>query len=641
MSTHSTDEAVASESEHPTTRREQRDGERAEVTQRRAVLGAALAGVIGAGGAAAFLLGNRDPARASDATALAGAMKPDSVGGAGPLEVGDRTGMGGAIRRGPSRPDDDAATASSDGMTSASGTGGDRPAAQQPQAAGGPGTRDESFSQTQSAQELPPGKQYTGFAEAAAAAEPLESVFDPSLSQAHLLRRATFGPRPSDVEALEEMGIDRWLSAQLSPESVADPDGDAAWGAFSLAGADASRIFNNTQQYSWDAMVATTTAVLGRQIFSSRQLFEVVVDVLSNHLHVPVPSESWDSSPGYLVDVIRANAFGSYKDMLLAAMRHPAMLQFLNNDVSTKSSVNENLGRELLELHTVGVSGGYTEEDVRNSAYILTGRGIERDPASRFVYRADRHYTGPVRVLDFEHENSGADGGLEVGDAYLSYLAEHPSTARLLARKLATRFVTDVPSDDLIERLAQVYLDNDTSILEVVRAIFLSSDFWSAQGTKVRRPLEDAVGAARVLDARPGGGVADGLSAMYWQLTEAGQAPHNWSPPNGFPDVAAAWLNSGGMVMRWNAHRALVGQWWKGIEIEDAEVLAAPADGASVAEWLDAIGVRLTGQPLSAEAREAMLAFLEVGADAPAADSVGSARHLLALVLDSATFQIR
>jgi uncharacterized protein (DUF1800 family) len=145
------------------------------------------------------------------------------------------------------------------------------------------------------------------------------------------------------------------------------------------------------KKYSWDAMFEYAQATLARQIWSRRQVYEVMVDFWANHLNLPMPSDAaWDLGTSYHNDVIRRHALGSFTDMLLAAMRHPAMLAYLDNNQSTRTSVNENLGRELLELHTVGVQGGYTETDVRNSAYILTGRTVDGDTGT-FRYDPKRH----------------------------------------------------------------------------------------------------------------------------------------------------------------------------------------------------------------------------------------------------------
>jgi uncharacterized protein (DUF1800 family) len=389
-------------------------------------------------------------------------------------------------------------------------------------------------------------------------------------------------------------------------------------------------------------MFETAQATLARQIFSSRQLYEVVVDIMTNHLHVAVPSEQWHTSPDFIKNVIRKYTFGTYTSMLLAAMKHPAMLEYLNNDESYKEHVNENLGRELLELHTVGIAGGYTENDVKASAAILSGRTLNYDKGT-YLYNGDQHVTGPVTVLGFTSANLTEAGGQAVGDAYIRYLATHRSTARNIARKIATRFVSDEPSANLIERLADVYLANGTSILAVVKAVFLSSDFWSAVGIRMRRPLEDTVGAARVLGvgrASTSKYTKKGVINLYWNLWDQTQAPLGWDPPNGYPDVAAAWLGAGSMIQRWNTHRVLVHGWWGSLKYIKPLALVPSGKGVTAATWLNALFIRLVGTPPTPEH---LAAILTAGGLAPT-DPVPYdylAGELASLILDSAYFQLR
>ncbi|GAB2552600.1 DUF1800 domain-containing protein [Kribbella endophytica] len=491
-------------------------------------------------------------------------------------------------------------------------------------------------------------RDYAGFAEAAKAGRVVPGLLvdkagplTAAQAQRHLLNRVTFGPRPSDVESLAKLGIDRWLAAQLSP-TTKDPAGDQAWSAFKLAGADVGTVRRSIGQYSWDAMFQTGFATLGRQVFGRRQLFEVVVDVFSNHLHVSTPSDrGWDVAPHYAAAVIRKHAFGRYADMLKAAMRHPAMLHFLDNDTSTRESVNENLGRELLELHTVGVSSGYTEKDMRSSAYVLSGRGSNDN--GEFDYKSERHRTGRVKVLDWTAANTSAKGGLALGDKYLDYLAKHPATAKTIARKLVVRFVDDVPPPALVARLAQVYLSNNTAILPVLTALFRSGEFWNSLGRKTKRPLEDVVGTARALDLPFGPTTGKGLEAMYWQLNNLGHAPLAWPSPNGYPDVAPAWSSAGQMLERWSSHRALSYGWWDGLKREKLPADLRPKSGDTYREWFDRLGLRLIGQRPNSRQRSALATF--VGAKTTSRVDQGrmewQAGHVVALVLDSPQFLAR
>jgi uncharacterized protein (DUF1800 family) len=244
-------------------------------------------------------------------------------------------------------------------------------------------------------------------------------------------------------------------------------------------------------------------------------------------------------------------------------------------------------------------------------------------------------------VLGFSHANSTAIGGEAVGDAYLLYLARHPDTARTIARKIAVRFVSDQPSDNLIARLAAVYTASDTSILAVVRAVFLSSDFWSARGTRMRRPLEDAVGAARVLNIGRGTRVTTGIKNLHWRLHEAGHTPHGWLPPNGYPDVAGAWLGAGAMIQRWSLHRALVYGWGKDFSYAKTTLLVPRSATTTNAYWTQSLAKRLLGTPLSAEHLAAVLAGAKLSPNALVSKDEWQCGKLASLILDSPYFQLR
>jgi uncharacterized protein (DUF1800 family) len=331
----------------------------------------------------------------------------------------------------------------------------------------------------------------------------------------HLLRRATFGPTPIDVVAIRQMGIDQWLERQLTPTAIADPREDLIRGFFTTVGMNTAQLraaYKDNTGDKPDPQMELGIATLTRQMWTSRQLYEVMVDFWANHLNVVNPMDGGQNIRGpYDQEVIRRFALGRFADMLYVSARHPAMLRYLNNDQSDRHSVNENYGRELLELHTVGLEAKYTEAEVRQSAYIMSGRTIDDD--EHFVYDSSRHKTGKVKVLGFSHANAKASQGLAMGDAYLSYLANHPSTANRIAFKLARRFVCDDPPKTLVDRLAQSYLDSGTAIVPVLRTLFSSVEFWMSTGLKTRRPLENVVATARVLGVGRGNKTRTGCAS--------------------------------------------------------------------------------------------------------------------------------
>jgi uncharacterized protein (DUF1800 family) len=383
-------------------------------------------------------------------------------------------------------------------------------------------------------------------------------------------------------------------------------------------------------------------ATIGRQIWTSRQLEELMVDFWANHLNIQNPFDGGqDNRTDWDRTVIRKYALGNFSDMLLASARHPAMLRYLNNADSDKRSVNENYGRELLELHTVGIDGGYNETDVRNCAYVMTGRTVDRD--GNFVFDPRRHWTGAVKVMGFAHPNKKAAEGLAVGDALVRYLATHPSTARYIARKLAVRFVCDNPPNPLVDRLAQAYLQNGTAIVPVLQLMFRSIEFWIATGLKTRRPLENMVATARVVGVKPGADTDKALETMYNSADRLGHAPLAWGPPDGYPDVAGAWQSAHGMLGAWNSHRAMVQGKVRGLSFTAPESLVGGNRNATVGSYVDAMAQRLVFQPLNPEQKVAVLKFLGLADTAKVTDPKlgGRVEHLAPLLLDSVYHGLR
>ena len=461
---------------------------------------------------------------------------------------------------------------------------------------------------------------------------------DPAL---HLLRRATFGPTLLDVVAVRQMGIDAWIERQLNPAAIADPAAEAIRTLYPTIAMTTPQLRQLKDEDTYRPMWELGQATLARQMWTSRQLFEVMVDFWANHLNVTNPFDGGqDVRTPYDNDVIRKHALGRYSDMLAASARHPAMLRYLDNASSDRRDVNENYGRELLELHTVGLGVRYSEKDVRHSAYIMTGRTVNDE--GEYYYDKYRHWTGRVRVLGFTHENKKASEGLAVGEKYLTYLSTHPATANRIAFKLARRFVCDDPPKTLVERLAQSYLDNGTAIVPVLRTLFSSVEFWMSTGLKTRRPLENIVATARVVGVKPGAKTKEGVEGLYWMANQLGHAPLNWGPPDGYPDVADAWGSAHATLGGWNAHRAMIQGWHQGLDYPNAESFVG-LKPKKVGEYLDTISQRLVHQKMQSSHRKALLKFLGAK-DSTKVQGVrlgGKIDHLVPLVLDSVYHALR
>jgi hypothetical protein len=389
-------------------------------------------------------------------------------------------------------------------------------------------------------------------------------------SARHLVGRFSYGVTPALARQVRAAGGPlAWFEEQLHPERVGDGRAGELrswWPSLSRSATEIWHRQRDEVEGGWEVMADYQRWVLLRRIHSRRQVLEIVSELWENHFNVPVYNDNawfWRTQYG---DTIRSLALGRFDDLLHAVITHPAMLISLDNVSSSADHPNENLGRELLELHTIG-RGEYDEDDVKSSARILTGWSADMWDTFEPVYRKRWHWTGPVTVIDFQHPNGEADGR-PVTREYLTYLAHHPATARRVARKLAVKFVSDDPSDALVAELAQVYLDHDTEIRPVLRALVRSAEFKGAAGAKVRDPGEDVVAAYRALDVRferpPTGGKGESYAAnqILWQADSIGTKPFDWPRPDGQPIDNQAWASPSRMLASMVIHMDLAGTWW-------------------------------------------------------------------------------
>ncbi|WP_426244653.1 DUF1800 domain-containing protein [Nocardioides sp. LHG3406-4] len=382
----------------------------------------------------------------------------------------------------------------------------------------------------------------------------------------HLVGRFSYGVTPALAKQVEKAGGARaWFERQLEPASIPDgyADGLKAWWPGLANGPQL--LWANTQsgvEPGWEVMQDLQRWVLMRRIHSQRQVLEVMTEFWENHLHVPV---NGDGSFTYRVDygeLVRRHALGSFVDLLTDAVTHPALGIFLDNAVSTRRAPNENLGRELLELHTVG-RGNYDESDVKDSARILTGWRVDTYKTWSATYVPTDHATGPVSVMGFSDANASSDGR-DLTRRYLRYLALHPATAQRICRKLAVKLVRDEPPQTLVDQLAAVYLANDGRVVPVLRALVGSSAFAGSVGAKVRDPGEDVVATYRVLGIRPSRPTRDedAANAILWQVGSLGALPFGWARPDGAPIDNASWATTSRMLAAFDVHYSLSGQWW-------------------------------------------------------------------------------
>jgi uncharacterized protein (DUF1800 family) len=376
---------------------------------------------------------------------------------------------------------------------------------------------------------------------------------------------------------------------------------------------------NNPQQVVTSELVQSK---LLRAIYSDRQLQEVMTDFWFNHFNVFIgKGADRYMLTGYERDVIRPRALGKFEDLLVGTAQSPAMLFYLDNWLSVgpnsdfangipkrsnnynwrrpprqqhpaqvrqakgkRGGLNENYGRELMELHTLGVNGGYTQKDVTEVARVLTGWTLKQPKeGGGFVFEERMHEPGDKHVLGHHIKSGGEKEGREV----LHILAHHPSTAKFVSTKLAMRFVSDDPPPALIARMSQTFLKKNGDIGEVLKVMFRSPEFWAPESyrAKVKTPLEFVVSAVRTSGAE----VRDALP-LARQLQTLGMPLYGMQPPTGYSMKADVWVNSSALLGRLNFALALTAGKLKGVQVDTAQMLgatASPADPQSILAALE------------------------------------------------------
>lgn len=364
-------------------------------------------------------------------------------------------------------------------------------------------------------------------------------------------------------------------------------------------------------------------AKLLRAIFSEKQLQEVMVDFWFNHFNVFAQKDNVRLLlTSYERDVIRPHALGKFKDLLVATAQSPAMLYYLDNFLSQaevpvpprkegdttppprRPGVNENYGRELMELHTLGVDGGYTQKDVQEVARCFTGWTLAQAPTWTFVFRPRTHDKGEKIVLG---KRIAPGGGIEDGLRVLDLLAKHPSTAKFIARKLCQRFVADEPPQGLVDRAAETFTLTDGDIREVLRTILTSPEFYSPKyyQNKVKSPLELAASAIRATGAS-----SDGAQPLAQALVRMGEPLYQYQAPTGYSEDSSRWLSSATLLERMNFAVALVGNRINGTRMDVAR-LFSPVDLPDQGRFLESLLAVLVHSDVSKETRENLTRVLE------------------------------
>ncbi len=401
----------------------------------------------------------------------------------------------------------------------------------------------------------------------------------------HTISRLSYGITPQQLKQVEATGLENYIQSQLNPETIPEsnllnnklkqlsaiaPSQIQLWRQFRqfdqkinkkdanfLSTEEKKRLTRERNKFRGQIIRQSQQAHIARAVYSSRQLREVMTDFWFNHFNVYAPKRVVGLWVNDYENQIRSLALGNFRDLLGATAHHPAMLVYLDNHLNTdpKSSIkqgnarglNENYARELMELHTLGVNGGYTQEDVTTLARIFTGWGIKYNPKSEDM--------SGFRFAQRRHDNTDKiflgkaipGNGVAEGEQALDMLASHPATAKFISYKLAQYFVSDRPPENLVNKLAQTFTSSNGNIKTVLDTLFHSAEFNDPQyyQTKFTTPLQYAVAVVRASNIKN-----FRLNALVNQLGFLGMPIYKCVTPDGYKNVESAWLNPDAMLRR-------------------------------------------------------------------------------------------
>lgn len=434
-----------------------------------------------------------------------------------------------------------------------------------------------------------------------------------------LVRRATLGLRNGDLAAAKSQGYQVWLQSQLDYQRINTTALDAQVATlWPILSQDVNSLFSLQQGVVQASLQA---AWIHRAILSPRQLYERMVEFWSDHFNIEI------AKVGYLKviddrDVIRQHALGKFSELLKASAKSPAMLAYLDQTVSRVGAPNQNYARELLELHTVGVDGGYTQDDVSELSRVLTGWTIQG--RGNFVFNPVLHDWGQKVVMGVTipagSPSLGA-AGISEGEQLVDMLARHPNTARYIATKLLKWFITPEPTAAQISAIASVFRVTGGDIRLVVRAV-LNSGWVATAPAKFKRPFHLLVSALRGSNAA----VAN-AATVNGQLTLLGQPLYLWETPDGYPDLLEYW--SGNLMPRWQVASTVANLRSTNVSVDSAPYLTGTPDAA-----IDLINTNFFGGEMDLATRVGLLDYLKAGTF-----NDQRVRDVLSLAIASESFQ--
>ena len=461
----------------------------------------------------------------------------------------------------------------------------------------------------------------------------------PAVDPVALLDRVSWGATGSSLQAIRSEGAQQWIAQQLRPppDPPLPPQVSEQIAALSIQTApmtehvidlerrrrDIDKIADEearkTARQAWQEEFnrtgrETATRMLLRALYSPNQLQEQMTWFWFNHFNVFQYKNDERAMLADYEQTLRSHALGRFRDLLLAVARHPAMLVYLDNAQNAANHINENYARELMELHTLGVNGGYTQRDVQELARVLTGFGVNRnDPAtteppkikgehaSQYVrqglyeFNPNRHDYGDKQVLG---QTIHGRGPAEL-EQVVNLLSRRPATAHFVSRKLAQFFVADDPPESLVARMAARFERSDGNIALVLQVMFESPEFAASLRTRYKDPLHYVVSAVRLAyDDKP---ILNTAPMVNW-LNRMGEAPYNHQTPDGYPLTVSSWTGPGQLTGRFEIAKA-IGSGSAGLFKTDGP---APTERPAFPQLSNALYFEATQRSLAAGTRKAL-----------------------------------
>ncbi len=429
-----------------------------------------------------------------------------------------------------------------------------------------------------------------------------------------VLKRCSFGPHRDELAAIKNLGITTYLEQQLDHLNidVTALESEIA-NQFPLTLQTPAQLVAGFPNNIFDVATQMIAATQYRQMFSQRQLFEIMVEFWGDHFNIHLVNGLGPTlKPFDDQQVIRQHALGNFHDLLHASAKSAAMLFYLDNFFNQAIAPNENYARELMELHTLGVDGGYTENDVKEVARCFTGWTLRfpGDPGGDY---------GEFTYVDGLHDNLAklvlgnpiaAAGGQTDGEQVLDILAAHPSTADFIATKLCQRFISDAPPQVAIDAVATAFTGSNGDIKETLRAVFTSAAFFDDADLKFTRPSEYLAGMTRAL-APDTNFPPDNGQFWFFAQNSLGQLPFYWPTPDGYPDHQDYWASTGGLLNRWRLSFLSFSGVIPGLDVIEIDYTAMLNGADTLATVVDAIIDAVLMRPLSGDDLATILEWLK------------------------------